>query len=95
MQKLDELKEPVACGGSHTEIEGSLSFYVSPEQNQRTTSFRVVVEGVDGKKIGEANLDVSPIISAFSKRGEASAGRALAIGESTSLEVKVFIERSK
>ena len=55
----------------------------------------MVVEGVDGSRIGEANLDVSPVIIAFSKRGEASADRVLAINESTAIEAKVFVERSK
>lgn len=81
IQKLDEIKEPVDSGTGSVDNEGTLDFYATLEENQRTVSYRVVVEGVDGSKIGESNLDVSPIINDFLKKGCSPTTKILGINE--------------
>jgi len=62
---------------------------------KKTSQYRIVVETIEDKQVGEISLDMLPIISNFTSKGISKVSKTLEINNDTSIEAIVFVEKTK
>lgn len=98
MQKLDEVKNPIEIKDREAgldETNTSLNFYTTNDNSKRVSQYRILVETLDNNLIGEASINISPLIEEFVKRGKAQHTIRLSIGDTMEISMVAFVEKTK